>query len=195
MHARIVLIEGHPDSSPKRLCKALADAYADGAREGRHDVRRVDVGALDFPLLRSKQEFDSGPVPESVRAGQEALLWANHVVILYPLWLGGMPALLKGYLEQLFRPSFAADRGEAGRNWRPRLKGRGARIVVTMGMPALVYRWYFGAHSLKSLERNILKFAGIGPIRESLFGMVEAASEAKRAKWLAAMRRLGRDAL
>ncbi len=60
-----------------------------------------------------------------------------------------------------------------------------------MGMPALAYRWYFRAHSLKSLERNILKFAGIAPIRETLFGMVENADEKRRARWLDKMRALG----
>ena len=73
-------------------------------------------------------------------------------------------------------------------------EGRSARIVVTMGMPALAYRWYFGAHSLKSLERNILSFCGIRPIRENLFGMVEAAGDAKRRQWLELMRGHGRGA-
>jgi putative NADPH-quinone reductase len=71
------------------------------------------------------------------------------------------------------------------------LKGRTGRIVVTMGMPALMYRWYFGAHSLKSLERSILGFCGIGPVRESLFGLVAAGGDAKHRKWLDTMRRLG----
>ena len=63
-----------------------------------------------------------------------------------------------------------------------------------MGMPALAYRWYFGAHGLKSLERSILGFCGIRPIRESLFGMVEAADDRKRERWLATMRTHGRGA-
>jgi len=63
---------------------------------------------------------------------------------------------------------------------------------VTMGMPALAYRWLYGAHSLKSLERNILKFAGISPVRENLFGLVDAASDAKRRKWLEKIESLGR---
>jgi putative NADPH-quinone reductase len=71
------------------------------------------------------------------------------------------------------------------------LTGKSARIVVTMGMPALVYRWYFGAHSLKSLERNVLRFAGLKPIRESLVGMVEGISPAKRQSWLDLLRELG----
>jgi putative NADPH-quinone reductase len=60
-----------------------------------------------------------------------------------------------------------------------------------MGMPVLLYRWYFGAHGPKSLERSILGFCGIGPIRESLFGMIDAAIAARRAGWLETMRRLG----
>ena len=57
---------------------------------------------------------------------------------------------------------------------------------------ALAYRFYFGAHSLRSLERNILKFAGISPVRASLFGMVENASDARRKGWLDQVTRLGR---
>ena len=64
----------------------------------------------------------------------------------------------------------------------------GARVVVTMGMPAFVYRWVFGAHSLKSLERNILRFCGIRPIRETLVGSVETASPHRCKGWFAAMR-------
>ena len=71
------------------------------------------------------------------------------------------------------------------------LKGRSARIVVTMGMPALIYRWYFGAHGLKSLERSILAFIGVRPIRETLIGMVESASEKRRKAWLDKLRALG----
>ena len=62
-----------------------------------------------------------------------------------------------------------------------------------MGMPALAYRWFFLAHSLKSLEHNILRFSGIGPIRETLIGSVEGLGAVGREKWLANVCALGRD--
>lgn len=103
-----------------------------------------------------------------------------------------MPAMLKAFIEQLFRPGFAFG-GEGEKSmWSGRLKGRSARVVVTMGMPAFVYRWFFRAHSLKSLERNILKFCGIKPVRETLLGMVDSASDEKRGRWLRTMHELGR---
>jgi putative NADPH-quinone reductase len=103
-----------------------------------------------------------------------------------------MPALLKGFLEQTFRPGFAIGQATKGDRRGGLLRGKSARIVVTMGMPALVYRWFYGAHGLKSLERNVLRFAGIAPIRESLIGMIEAGDGRRRARWLDKMRAFGR---
>jgi putative NADPH-quinone reductase len=192
---RVVVIQGHPDSVRKHFCHALADAYADGAREGGHEVRRIEIAHLDFPFLRTKEDFEGGTPPSSLRSCQADLGWAEHLVMIYPLWLGSMPALLKAFLEQVFRPGFAFEGEAAAGRWKKRLRGKSARIVVTMGMPALVYRWYFRAHSLKSLERNILGFCGIGPIRETLIGMVEAIDDHKRSRHLANVRRLGREVL
>jgi putative NADPH-quinone reductase len=187
---RISLIQGHPDPDRARLGRARAEAYAHGAEAAGRQVRIVDVAALDFPLLGSRAEFEQGPVPADVVWAQEAIHWAEHLVIVYPLWLGGMPARLKGFLEQVLRPDFAFDYRASGRPGKP-LAGRSARIVVTMGMPVLVYRWYFRAHSLKSLERNILGFCGIAPVSETLLGMIESGGPARRRRWLARLRRLG----
>ncbi len=181
MVQRITIIHGHPDPAGGRLCHALADAYAAGAQSRR--------ARLDFPLVRTKAEWETGTPPPSVAAAQQAIRWAEHLVIIYPLWQGMVPALLKAFFEQVFRPGFGKSLDP--RAWTSLLKGRSARIVVTMGMPALFYRWYFGAHGLKSLERSLLGFIGVRPIRETLIGMVESASEARRKAWLDKLRTLG----
>ena len=191
MGRRIVLIDGHPDASPERFCHALADAYAEAAAAAGHGVRRITLAELDVPFLRSAKEWSEATPPPAIQAAQAAIGWAEHLVIIYPLWFGAMPAPLKGFFEQAFRPEFAVARGKPSLS-SGLLQGRSARIVVTMGMPALLYRLFFRAHSLKSLERNILKFVGIGPIRETLIGSVEASAERRQA-WLATMRELGRD--
>jgi putative NADPH-quinone reductase len=77
------------------------------------------------------------------------------------------------------------------RPWPALLNGNSARIIVTMGMPAWIYRWYFLAHSLKSLERNILRFSGIIPVHETLIGGVEAGGPPTRNRWLETVRALG----
>lgn len=194
MGRRILLIEGHPDGGRSHFNRALADAYAAGAAAAGHTVDRIDVADLDFPLLRSKVDWDRGALPAALVPVQKAIERAEHVVVFFPLWLGGMPALLKGLLEQVLRPGFALPRpGERVRR-RKLLAGRSARVVVTMGMPALVYRWYFRAHTVKALERNILGFVGFAPVRETLIGSVESIDEADRGKWLGRLAALGRQA-
>ena len=106
-----------------------------------------------------------------------------------------MPAMLKGFLEQVARPGFAFERESGGPTFTKKdLKGRSARVVVTMGMPALIYRWYFRAHSVKSLERNILGFVGISPVHKTLIGMVGNFKADDGGRWLEKMRRLGQRA-
>jgi len=191
MPRQIVIIQGHPDPAENHFCHALARAYAEGAKQAGHHVSEVEVAGLSFPLLRTQEAFEGGEVPDDIRKTQETIAKAEHIVIVYPLWHGTMPALLKGYFEQVFRYGFAMDKGDLNRMPRGLLTGKSARIVVTMGMPAIIYRWYFGAHSLKSLERNILRLAGIRPIRETLIGRVHALKPEKREKWLTKMRALG----
>lgn len=190
----ILIVQGHPDPAGGHLGHALADAYAEGALAAGHAVRRCEVATLDFPVLRTAKEWNEGALPPALEAVQRDIVWAKHLLLLFPLWMGDMPALTKAFVEQVMRPGFAFDTTKGGPLGQKKLGGRSARIVVTMGMPALVYRWVFRAHSVKSLERNVLGFVGIGPIHETLVGQVETLDEAARAKWLATLRRLGRDA-
>ncbi|HJV84935.1 MAG TPA: NAD(P)H-dependent oxidoreductase [Noviherbaspirillum sp.] len=192
MGKRILLIQGHPDAGKLHLCHALEDAYAGGARSAGHEVRQINAATLDFPILRSQDDWEHGALPASLNDAQAAIRWCEHMVLFFPLWLGDMPALLKAFLEQVARPGFAFS-GE-GKNplAHKGLTGRSARVVVTMGMPAAVYRWYFRAHSIKSLERNILGFVGIAPVRETLVGSVGEMSDEAAGKWFARMEKLAR---
>lgn len=187
--ARIAVIQGHPDPGGHRFGHALAAAYVEGARAAGHSVSVTDVARLEFPLVRTKDEFETGPVPADIREAQAAIEAAGHLVLFYPLWFGTMPALLKGFLEQVFRPTFV--NGELGNFSNLRLKGRTARLVVTMGMPTLAYRWLFGRPGWNLFEASMLKLCGIGPVRATLVGRVDA-SAAARQKWLTKMRDLGR---
>ena len=191
MPKHIVIIQGHPDAQSRHFGHALADEYAKGCEDGGHEVRRIEVAQLDFPLLRTKEDFEKGPPPDSIKQAQETIKWADHLVFLYPLWLGSMPALLKAFLEQVLRPGFAFEYQKSGGMAKKFLAGRSARIVVTMGMPAFVYRWIFFAHSLKSLKRNTLWFCGIGPVKSTIIGSIDGLTERQRDDWLDEMRGLG----
>ena len=177
MTERIAVIQGHPDGESHHYGHALSNAYTQGAIGAGHDVRVIDVGKLSFPLIRNKMEWENDPLPPELIEAQNDLLWAEHWALFYPIWLGDMPAMLKGFLEQVLRPGLAYVESEPGQMWDQLLVGRSARIVVTMATNTLVYKHFYGAHTVKSLERNILKFCGIDPVKTTLIGEVHKKSQ------------------
>jgi putative NADPH-quinone reductase len=192
MSKRILVINGHPDPSPERYCAAVAQAYAEGAVDGGHEVRRLAVGDLEFPLVRCRSDFEDVDPPQCICSAQDLLLWAEHIVLIHPLWLGAAPAYLKAFFEQAFRYGFAMPQpGEAFPHGK--LGGRSARLIVTMGMPGALYASLFGGFGVRAMKRGILGLAGIKPIEHSYIGNVETSAEA-RADWLDRVRRLGSQA-
>ncbi|ARU28424.1 NAD(P)H-dependent oxidoreductase [Cellvibrio sp. PSBB006] len=191
MGKRILLLQGHPDGAGHHLCHALERAYQKGAADAGHDIRQINIAALDFPLLRSQQDWEHGKLPAVLQPAQQDIHWAEHLVMFFPLWLGDMPALVKGFLEQVARPGFAFNYDDKNPFGKKGLTGRSARVVVTMGMPAVVYRWFYRAHSVKSLERNILGFVGFSPINETLVGLAGNMKKPDAQKWLIKLEKLG----
>ena len=193
MPRRILVLDGHPDPRGDHFVHGLATAYRESAQAAGHLVRTIAIAALEFPLLRSPEEFQDGQPPKAIASAQADIEWANHLAVFYPLWLGSMPAATKAFFEQALRPGFAFGPARGRGLPRQKLKGRSARVVVTMGMPTYFYRWFYRAHSLKSFERNILHFCGIRPVRATVIGAVESKPARERA--FAAMRRFGARAL
>ena len=192
MPRTVCIVQGHPHGTGKHLCHAIADAYADGARAARADVRRIDLGAMDIPLFRDPADF-LDPPPGPIAAAQEAIKASDHLVVIYPLWLGTMPALVKAFFEQLCRKGFAIEADAKGGWPKQMLKGRSARVIVTMGMPAAAYKMMFGAHGVRGFESGILGMAGIKPIRETLIGGVGTLNRNRSEALLARIRRLGKQ--
>jgi putative NADPH-quinone reductase len=192
MPSKIIVIQGHPDSSRRHLCHALADAYDDAAVKAGNSVTRVEISDIEFPLLRTQEEFNSGAPPDSLKPTVDAVVAADHLVLIFPLWLGTAPALVKAFLEQVMRPGVAFCYEKNGT--RKLLTGRSAHIVVTMGMPAWLYRTFFCSHGIRGLRRNILKFVGFSPVRTTMFGSIEGASESRRSRWLEIMGEYGAKA-
>jgi len=189
MAKRILVLLGHPDCRPERFGSALAAAYAGAATAAGHEVRRLDLADIETPFLGGQWEFETPP-PPAILTVQQDILWAEHIVLLFPLWLGATPAKLKALLEQVFRAGFGFEVG--GDGWTPKLKGRSARLIVTMGMPAIAFSLMFGSHGLLALEKGVLRLAGLSPVRKSVIGGIEAIGPKGRLGWLARVQRLGR---
>lgn len=191
MRKRIAIIQGHPDNTSPHYCHAIENAYRHGAIANGHIVQAIDAASLTMPFLSNSSDFNSRDIDISILNIQGLIYWSDHIVIIYPLWLGTMPALLKHFFEQIFRPYHAYVKTKNRKRPIKLLKGKSVRIIVTMGMPAWVYRFFYHAHSLKSLEQNILRFLGFGPIRHTLIGNIDSSKNEKRTQWLNKLKYLG----
>ena len=187
---RIAIIQGNPDPNGGHYGHALASAYAEAAEQAGHIVRVLEVAQLDFPWLRTEADFNSGGLPPGIHAAQEILRESDHLLIIFPLWHGTMPSVLKAFFEQTFRPGFAIE-NRPGKLPGRLLKGKSARIIVTMGMPAVLYRWLFGAHGVRVLSRSILWWSGISPVRTCLIGNIASRKEGYHQRWLERLRGWG----
>lgn len=189
---RILIILGHPSASS--LCAGLADAYAQGARDSGAEVRLLRLGELDFdPLLHAGYRQDQPLEPDLQRA-QADILWASHLAWAYPTWWGGLPALLKGFIDRIFLPGFAFKYRKGSVLWDRLLAGRTADLLVSMDSPPWYYRWVAHMPGHHQMRRAILEFSGIRPVRVHSFGPVLGAEAARVQQWLGQAQAAGRRA-
>jgi putative NADPH-quinone reductase len=190
--ANIMIVVGHAQRDT--FCEALGHAYQRGAQSAGHAAALFVLSRMNFdPILRGGYR-ELQPLEPELEAARAALWQCDHVVIIFPLWLGDMPAIFKGFLERIMQPALLERqaRGGGGR-WRI-FEKKSARIVITMGMPGFIYRWWFGAHGLKLLKRFILHSIGIKPVRTTIYGGIAKTSAERRQRWLAEIESLGRAA-
>lgn len=177
MAKKIFILVGHPDADS--MSGALASAYEEGAKQGGHEVRRINLGELAFdPILHKGYKVIQNLEPDLILV-QENMKWADHFFLVYPNWWGAMPALLKGMFDRMFLPGFAF-KFQKGKFWWDRLlKGRSARVVITMDNHPLVAELLFGNTS-NEIKQATLGFAGFSPIRVSRIGPLKFITDAKK---------------
>ncbi len=192
MSKRILVILGHPAN--KSFCGALADSYVKGAEAAGNEVRFIALGNLSFdPVLHNGYATIQELEPDLVIA-QAAIAWAQHIVFVYPIWWGAMPALLKGFIDRAFLPGFAFRYREGSQFWDRLLSGRSAHLLVTMDTPPWYFRWVYRMPGHNQMKRTILEFSGIKPVTVSSFGPIKGSSQQEREKWLAQVSAYGQHA-
>lgn len=182
MGKRVLVILGHPASDS--FCGALSERYCESARQAGHEVRVRALGELDFdPILRAGYRGEQALEPD-LQGAQTDILWAEHLAVIYPIWWGAVPALLKGFLDRVLLPGFAF-KYRAGKAFPDKLlKGRTAHLVVTMDTPPWYFRWVYSMPGLHQMRKTTLKFCGINPVKTLTFGPLLGSSERQRNRWL-----------
>lgn len=186
---KILIINGHPDK--ESYCHALAEAYKKGALASGAEVKEIVLADLQFdPILRYGYRKRTELEPDLIEAW-ETIKWAEHMVWVYPVWWGSVPALLKGFIDRVFLPGFGFKKRENSLLWDPLLKGRSARIISTLDQPVWFYWLVNRRPSHWAMKRLTLNFCGIKPVRTTTIGPIRLSTDAFRTRWLEKIERLG----
>jgi NAD(P)H dehydrogenase (quinone) len=190
MAKKIVVLLGNPQT--ESYTGALADAYAQGAQEAGHEVRRVNIGAMQFdPILHKGYKEIQALEPDLMKL-QEDIRWADHFVVVYPNWWNTMPALLKGLFDRMWLPGFAFNFDKVTKKLIQRLTGKSARVIIVAGTQSPFMTWWKYGDFTNEIRRGILEFSGLNPVPLSAFGPAERVPETTKENWKKQVYELGK---
>lgn len=182
MSKRVLIILGHP--STDSFCGAIATCYFEAATQAGREVRIVQLGALNFDPVLHEGYNQIQTLEQDLLDAQADIMWAEHLVFVFPLWWGGVPALLKGFIDRTFLPGFAFKYRQGKVFPDKLLKGRTAHLLVAMDTAPWYYKWVYWMPGLHQMRKHTLAFCGIKPLTTLMFGPVLTSTTTQRQRWL-----------
>jgi NAD(P)H dehydrogenase (quinone) len=158
---RVLVVYAHPVETSYNA--ALHRQVVQSLTGAGHEVDDCDLYAEGFdPVLSRAERLGYHSVPsnrEPVQGYVDRLLRAEALVLCFPTWCFGLPAMLKGFFDRVFMPGVAFDLSDP-RQVKPKLTNlRRIAAVVTYGRPRHV-AWLMGDPPRKIVTRYLRRLAG-----------------------------------
>jgi len=178
----VLIILGHPRADS--YCGAIARAYGEAAEAHGLEVHTLVLAHLEFdPNVRSSS-VRGQPLEPDLEIARDAIIEADHLVFVYPIWWGMMPALLKGFLDRILAPGFAFVERTGGQGYAGLLRGKSAQLLTTMDTPPAIVKYLLRSPGHRAFSLATLKFCGIDPVRVRMYGPINHSTEEQRQEWL-----------
>lgn len=173
---KMLIIYTHPNH--QSLSYAFLQEVISGSKENAiiDEIKVLDLYEEGFnPVLvfnEKKRRRDMHADPD-LATYREQLLWADKIVFVYPIWWGRPPAMLMGYIDQMFASGFAyKDTGKLLPEGL--LKGKSVICISTMQGPALYpLFWLNNAHKIL-MRKALFNYVGIKKVKFFEFGSMES---------------------
>jgi NAD(P)H dehydrogenase (quinone) len=193
---KVYILMGNPNKEGT-FSNELATLYEEGAKAAGHEVRKTNISDLKFDPILHKGYREIQELEPDLKQFQEDVRWCDHFVLVYPLWWSSAPSLLKGLIDRTWLPAFAfrfikGPDGKSTMGWQKLLKGKTARVIVTLKNWPIVERFMFGDYTAEIVSA-VLQFAGF-KVRLTEIGNAEDMSAQTRKRWGDSVSRLGRNA-
>lgn len=189
----ILVIDAHPDS--ESYCVAVSESYYEGAKQAGHSIKKLVIRDLVFdPILHYGYRKEMELEPDLLHA-QSLIRDAGHIVIITPLWWGGLPGLVKGFIDRTFLRGFSHRFDPKKKMPDGLLKGKTARVIYTQGAPFLYSFLFTGDAFWNTLKSAILEFCGLSSVKRTCFDRVKSGTDEERKNFLEKIYTMGEKAL
>ena len=185
---RLLFVHAHP--VPESLNSALCKAAVESARARGHEVRLSDLHAEGFnPVMTTVERrgyTEDVPIPADLQPHIEALQWAEGLILVYPTWWYSQPAILKGWMDRVWRPGIAFTLHDEGQRLRAALTNiRLIGVITTFGSPWWFWTFLMGAPGRKIVLRG-LRFCTNKRTRTFWLGLhaIDDQTEASRERYI-----------
>ena len=186
---KVLIINGHPDKESFNY--GLSEAYKKGAQKSKAEIKEIKIRELSFnPNLEYGYRKRTELEPDLLDA-QEKLKWADHIVWVYPVWWGSVPAIMKGFLDRVLLPGFAFQKREGSVWWDKYFTRKSSHLICTMDQPTWYYRLVYNCPSHNAMKKLTMNFIGIKSVKITSIGPIRLSKEEFRQKWLAKVEKLG----
>lgn len=186
---KVLIIYTYPD--PTGFNSAILKQVQASIDKG-HEMKVIDLYGESFdPVLRfdrhhKRRDLKDDPAMKPYR---NDLLWADHVIFIYPIWWGGMPAILKGFIDRVFAKGFAYDyKGLIPVGY---FKDKQATLITTDDTP-----WFYGRFFQEDygrvMKKQVLKMSGFQKVYHLRLSFLRHTSEVKRQAMLEKVARISK---
>lgn len=188
---KILIVNGHPDKESYNY--ALSSAYKTGAESSGAEVKVINIADLEFnPNLQYGYRKRTELEPDLIKS-QEELKWADHIVWVYPVWWGSVPAIMKGFLDRVLLPGFAFKKRDGSVWWDKYFTGKTSRLICTLDQPPWFYTLINRNPSHNAMKKLTMNFIGVKSVKITTVGPLRLSKEGFRKKWIAKIEKLGRN--
>ena len=188
---KVLIINGHPNK--QSFCNAITEAYYKGSSFAGNKVEIIHLQELNFSLNLSYGYSQRTELEPDLIMAQQKITWANHIVIIHPVWWGSVPALLKGFFDRVLLPGFAFKYRENSPLWDKLLAGKTGHLIYTTDTPIWLYRYFFMAPSVNQVKKRVMQFCGITPVKVTAIAPIRKSTQKFREDRLAKIEQLAKN--
>ncbi len=185
---KLYILLGHPDKNS--FNGKIFSTYVETAKKLGHEIQTQCLGELTFDPILWKGYKEIQELESDLKKAQEYIKWCDKWVIIYPIWWGNIPALLKGFIDRILYSGFAFKYHEKDPFWDKLLKGRSAQLITTSDAPNLWIWWQYRNSDLFAMKKATLEFCGITPVKVKRIDRLRYRSQTDREKILEQVKRL-----